>query len=456
METTTARQTLLTFRQELYHQVLERRSDALFEVMEAPLASPGPCTLVRLSLAPTFHRQWPSVPDALSDGRLDEDACRRLLHRYLDDSPVHGRVVWAIDGTTWPRPAARSSPQRTYCHRTNPGRPQNGIVPGWEYQWLVEVPHASGSWVRPLDVQRRGPSAGTPTELALQQLRIALARRPSGAARPVVTLDSSYDAIQLAQAVQATDPTVRLEADLLVRLSSRRRFYGPPPPSQGRGCRPKHGACFRTHQATSQWPPDRSAEGVDPRHGQLRVEVWTQLHAQWAAQTPFALVRIQAERLPQAGRTPQPLWLAWIADALPEDLLDLWRWYALRFTIEHGFRFAKQELGWTTVRPRAPEAADRWSWLVALPFWELWLLRPLVADPRLPWERPLTNEHLTPGRVRRASGGILSALASPSRPPRRRGNAPGRRPGQRPGPRPTAPVVRRPRQMVPRRRKAAA
>jgi hypothetical protein len=456
MNETTARQILLTFRQQLYDQVLGLRKDTLFELMEAPLVSPGPTSLARWSLAPTFHRGWASAPDALADGSVDAEQARRLLHRSLDAPPVHGRVLWALDGTTWPRPAAPTSAERTYCHRVNPGQPQNGIVPGWESQWLVAIPEEAGSWILPLDVQRRRPAAGTPTTLAIEQLRLALAQRPAGAARPVVTLDSSYEVIALAQAVQSDDPQCRLDADVLVRLSARRRFYRPPGPYKGVGTRPKHGAVFRLHDPTTHGVPAHSAVGADARHGEIRVDVWERLHAQWAATTPLTLVRVQVQRLPKAGRTPKPLWLGWIGVALPADLLDLWRWYAQRFTIEHGFRFAKQELGWTTVRPCHPEAADRWSWLVALAFWELFLLRGVVTDQRLPWERRLAPAQLTPGRVRRACAGILAALESPTRPVRRRGNAPGRQPGQCPGPRQRYPVERRARQPVPSRRKAAA
>ena len=120
-----------------------------------------------------------------------------------------------------------------------------------------------------------------------------------------------------------------------------------------------------------------------------------------------------------------------------------WRWYGLRFTAEHGFRFLKQALGWTTVRPRDPAAADRWSWLLALGLWELWVARPLLADQRLPWERPLPPARLTPGRVRRAVPGLLAQVGTPARPPTPRGKAPGRSPGQCPGPRRRYPVARR-------------
>ncbi len=148
-------------------------------------------------------------------------------------------------------------------------------------------------------------------------------------------------------------------------------------------------------------------------------------------------------RLARHGR-PTPLWLAWIGGQLPQDLHQLWRWYLRRFTVEHAFRFAKQQLGWTTVRPRQPAAADRWTWLVTAAFWQLWLARSVVADQRLAWERPLPSERLSPGRVHRAFGGLLATLGTPARAPQARGNSPGRRPGQRPGPAPRLLVARRP------------
>src|SRR6266480_4439383 len=70
-------------------------------------------------------------------------------------------------------------------------------------------------------------------------------------------------------------------------------------------------------------------------------------------------------------------------------------------TIEHTVRFAKQTLGWTTPRPRHPAQADRWTWLVLAGYTQLRLAREVVADKRLPWERPRPPGRLTPVRVRR-------------------------------------------------------
>lgn len=434
---TEALRSLIVFRQELYEAVLGHRKDSAFELSEAVLCAAGPESLVRLSLAPLFRRGWASAPDALAEGSLDPAALRAQFARALPPPPAGERALWVIDGSTWPRPSAVTSPQRTYGHRVAAGIPQDGVVPGWEYQWLVAVPEPSGSWVLPLDIARRGPASPSPTALALRQVHSVLEVRRAAAPRPLVVLDSGYDPVQLAGAQE------RERVDFLVRLAKHRVFYRAPGPYQGRGAPRKHGPVLRLKDPATQGVPDRRATTVTPDHGQVTVEVWSGLHARRAPAAPFTVVRVQVERLPRRAKPPASLWLAWIGEALPADLLDLWRWYLRRFPVEHGFRFGKRTLGWTTIRPRAPEAADRWTWLIAAGFWQLWLARALIVDRRLPWERPVPPEGLSPGRVRRAFPGLLVRVGSPARAPKPRGKSPGRAVGQKPGPRPRHPVVRR-------------
>src|SRR5215204_3552866 len=434
MQTPAALKTLEEFRLAAYG-TLGLRKDSLFELMEAVLAGSGPATIVRLSLAAVFRRAWPSAPDALADGEVDADACRRLVQGMAIEPGVGRRPVWALDGTVWPRPAAGTSPERTYGHRTTPGIPQDGVVAAWEYEWLVDVPAPGTGWILPLDTERREPNAGTPTAVAIGMLREALARRPADAPRPVCALDSGYDPVQLTRA--------ELPLDLLVRLRSNRVFHRAPGPYQGRGAPRKYGDVFRLADPTTHGTPDASATLTDPQCGRVQIDAWRDLRAKGAADAPFTVVRVQVERLPRRAKAPGPLWLAWVGGDLPADLADVWRDYLLRFTVEHGFRFLKQSLGWTTVRPRDPAAADRWTWLLVLALWQLWLARPLVADQRFPWERPLTHAQLTPGRVRRAFAGLFAPLGTPARPPKLRGKAPGRRPGHAPGPRSRHPVSRR-------------
>jgi hypothetical protein len=426
---------LRSFRRELY-DTLGLRQDSLFELMDAVLTAPERRPLVRLSLCPCFRRGWSSTCDALADGSLDTSRLRALFAADVPQPTAGERPVWAIDGTHWPRPAASTSAARTWEYRPLPGKPQQGVVPAWAYSWLVQVPEPEGSWVLPLEVQPRGPLADAPTQLAIRQIARARASQAPEAPRPVVVLDSAYDVGQLAE--------VHPDADVAVRLAKNRVFRRAPQPYAGRGRPHKHGPVFKLQDPSTHGQPDRSASLEHPVYGTVTVDAWTSLHVEDASAAPFTVIRVQVEHLPHLGH-PLPLWLAWVGGELPEDLHQVWRWYLRRFTVEHAFRFAKQQLGWTTVRVRNPLAADRWTWLVAASFWQLWLARPLVAEQRLPWERPRSPERLTPGRVQRAFGGLLGTLGTPARAPQPRGKSPGRKPGQRPGPAPRFPVARRPR-----------
>ncbi len=423
---TDAWERLRHFRQELYDD-LGLRQDSLFELLDAVLTTAQRSTLVRLSLSSAFRRRWPSTCDALADGSIDVPALRELFARELPDSAtIDDRPLWVIDGTNWPRPAARASADRTWEYRPLTGWPQNGIVPAWAYQWLVAVPDVAGSWVLPLDVQRRGPTAAAATQVALEQIAAVRHAQAANAPRPVVTLDSGYDLETLAHST--------VDADLLVRLAKHRVVYRAPERHLGRGRPRLHGEAFRLADEDTHGQPQHSTRLIHAAYGEVRIDAWTELHVAGAPDAPFSVVRVQVERLPNKKLSPRPLWLAWIGGPLPTDLSVLWHWYLRRFTVEHAFRFFKQTLGWTTARPRNADAADRWTWLIAGACWQLWLARPLVSDVRLPWEHPRPDGLVTPGQVHRHFTGILVRVSTPARAPRKRGKSPGRRKGQRPLP----------------------
>jgi hypothetical protein len=278
----------------------------------------------------------------------------------------------------------------------------------------------------PLDVQRRGPTAKSATQVALEQIANVRKSQPAGAPRPVVTLDSGYDLETLAQA--------KVDADLLVRLIKSRVVYRPPVKRPGRGRPRLHGTPFRLADKRTHGKPRQSAQLDHPLYGTVQIDAWSDLHVRGASDAPFSVIRVQVERLPKMKQKPYPLWLTWIGGPLPADLSAAWHWYLRRFTVEHAFRFFKQTLGWTTVRPRDPEAADRWSWLIAGAGWQLWLARTIVSDVRLPWEHARPDGLITPGQVQRHFTGILVRVGTPARAPQRRGKSPGRSVGYRPKP----------------------
>lgn len=118
---------LAHFRAEL-DQTFGLRRDSLFDLFDALLTADHVPSLVRLSLEPGVRRGWPSLFDALTDGTVDVAALQRL---WVQTLPVPGsdrRPLGAIDGSTWPRPEAKTSPERTCCRFVTAGSPESGIM----------------------------------------------------------------------------------------------------------------------------------------------------------------------------------------------------------------------------------------------------------------------------------------------------------------------------------------
>jgi len=92
---------------------------------------------------------------------------------------------------------------------------------------------------------------------------------------------------------------------------------------------------------------------------------------------------------------------------------------------------------------RLPEQADRWTWLVVAAYTQLRLARGLLADHKLPWERPRDPGRLTPTRIRRGFRGLATRLGTPASPPRPSKAGPGRPKGSRRGPATRCPAIKK-------------
>jgi len=135
-------------------------------------------------------------------------------------------------------------------------------------------------------------------------------------------------------------------------------------------------------------------------------------------------------------------------------LSQLWQLYLRRFGVDHWYRFAKQRLHWTLPKLSTPKQCERWSDLMPLMSWELWLARDIVADNPLPWQKSIPK--LTPGRVAQSFAGILAAIDTPARPPKQRGKSPGWPQGQSRQPRTRYPLVKKGSNRVIKRRNKSA
>ena len=337
-------------------------------------------SLPHLSLEPAHRRGWGSLYAALARGRDRRRAAARPAGGCL---PAADPPVFAVDVTTWPRCDAECSPERGYYYHPSRHSAGQPIVAGWAYQWLAQLSFARDSWTAPVDARRLHPLDDT-DQIAAAQIRALLARLPAGGPVPLFVFDAGYDSVQLALDL-ADDARPRCWCG----CAADRCFYADPPPAarSPKGGRPRrHGAKFACADPTT-WPaptaehwPVRTTStapcACGPGPGCIPSSSATPAAAP-VRPRPIVrgtLVLVEVERLPRPTRPPKELWLWW---AGPGELdLDLvWRAYVRRFDLEHTFRFAKQTLGWTTPRPRHPEQADRWTWLVLAAYTQLRLAR---------------------------------------------------------------------------------
>jgi hypothetical protein len=434
------------FRTEL-HACFPGRADALFELGDALLCAPTALpSLPHLSLEPVCRRGWGSVYAALASGRVEVERLRELLVSSLPDADP---LVFAVDVTTWPRCDAECSPERGYYYHPSRHSAGQPIIAGWAYQWIAQLSFDRDSWTAPVDAARLHPLEDTDQQAAAQ-VRALLGRLGDGGSVPLFVFDAGYDSAQL------TLDLAEARVAVLVRLRADRCFYADPPPRPpaATGRPRRHGAKFNCADPTT-WPtPTATLTCQDDQYGTVTVQAWAGLHPKQqrhpghGTRGPRPIVRgtilrVQVERVPAKTRPPKVLWLWWAGP----DLLDLdlaWRAYIRRFDLEHTVRFCKQTLGWTTPRPRHPEQADRWTWLVLAGYTQLRLARDVVADRRLPWERPRPQPRLSPYRVRRGFPRLLCALGSPAAAPKPSGCSPGRPKGCYSGPATRYPAIKRP------------
>jgi hypothetical protein len=417
---------LQEFRQAAYEH-LGKAHDATFELTDAILTTRNAYSLADLSLSPFFRRKWPSIYEALQDSRPQR---QKLMQLYIKQMPTKDRPLLAGDHTLWPRPDAVTLQERTIEHTSTkmPGNKPIGIGEG--YSTIAWVPDSSGSWALPLRHERI-TSWENPIDKATWQLKQVCEHLPT---RPISVWDSEYGCAPF------VSKTADIRADILVRLRSNLCLWGAPPAYAGKGRPRKHGIKFKLNEPDSWHEATQTLEMNDPKLGRLIVRLWENLHFRKTATRPMSLIRV--ERLDDKGnlRVSKPLWLSWVGEEMP-PLSEVWRLYLRRFTVDHWYRFLKQRLHWTLPKLSTPKQCERWSDLMPMITWELWLARDLVADNPLPWQKSI--DKLTPGRVAQAMGSILEGIGTPARSPKPRGKSPGWEPGKPRQRRIRYPIVRK-------------
>jgi hypothetical protein len=419
---------LKEIRQQVYES-FERGADALFNLTDALLAESQAHSLPELSLSPFFERKWPSVYEALEDGRINVERLRAMWVEVLLARRAENEPIWiGVDATSIQRLDAPTSEDRGIIHLSNLPLVDKPIGIGWSYSTVVLLPEETSSWTPVLD-QERISSEQTAIGVAIGQLRVL---KPLFGNRQVIILaDRWYGTPEFLRACHD------LGYSVLIRLKSNRKLYRPPVRTHKRGAPPKDGPLLQGKRPETHAEAEETWEEKDETGRSTRMRRWNHLHFQQDRALELSVICVEREAARDSKRDPRLSWFVMLDAAVP--LSQVARQYRRRFSQEHGYRFLKQALLWTRVHVRTPEQFARWSWLVAVAFNQLFLARELGQGLYRPWERK--DRSLTPQQVRRAMPTILSQLGTPARRCQPRGKSPGRAKGFHPQPASRYPVV---------------
>jgi hypothetical protein len=410
---------LTEFRQAVYDCAFTARGDALFELLDAVTLQGPVYSFPWLSLSPTCQRQWSSLYKAVEKGRID---CA-WLHIFLAQQAPHGGVCyWALDCTSWLRTHARTLPDRQYVYQPTPLASRGTVNIGYSYSLLDWVPEDNHSWTMSVDVVRV-PSTKTEWQVGIEQVqRLSTARQGYKQVLDIVTADAKYGNHKFLRPLRGG------RCGLVVAVRRDRVLYRTPTAQEQKhlGARRKHGQRFAFKEPETWDVPDEFVAFRDERWGQVELRRWNGLHERAAADAPLDIVqaRIHLER----EKPPNALWLAWLAPAtLPADcqvpVKTIWQAYPHRWPIEPSTRFRKQHLMWTVPQFHTLEAGDRWSVIVSLAMWLLFLARQVVVDQPRVWQK--AQSQLTPARVQQGWAALFCTIGSPVSVPKTRGRSPG-------------------------------
>lgn len=408
----------------LTYDSFERGADALFNLCDALLCEDQARSLPELSQSPYFERAWPSLYQALENGKINEARLREAWVKALLAERPMGEPIWiSVDASSIPRPEAETSADRGIIHVSNLPRAVKPISVGWQFSTVMLLPQDPSSWVGILD-QRRITTEQTAIEVAIAQLRtlVPLIGRPI-----IVVADRWYATADFLRACQ------ELGCQVLIRLKRNRKLYRPAVRTSTKGRPPLDGPLFQGTRPETVSGAEAVFLSHDEQGHLVTVSRWSGLHFRQARQISVRVFRVQREGAKDSKRDPRESWFVCLdGHQISLPLETIRTSYGRRFSHEHGYRYLKQDLLWIHAHVRTPEQFERWSLIVSIVMNHLCLARDLGQACYRPWEG--RKHTVTPRQVRRVMPTILSQVGTPARRCQRRGKPPGRALGFHPKP----------------------
>lgn len=408
---------LSDFRNQFY-ACFDTARDSLFNVADALLTDTNARSLPELSLSVFFERRWPSVYAAFADGWVNRTKLRRLFANFVQPPAADGAwLVVGVDASNIARPQSPTAPDRSALFVHNLPDCDNPVTYGWQFSMVALLPLLTCSWCYILDCVRIS-SDQTPATTAADQLQVLTRLFEQ---RVLVVADRYYGSASFLKALGQG----KVDCAALLRLKKNSVFCRPAPDRTGKVGRPAlHGAIFKCKDSATHGCPDRTYQGQTAAGESYCVEAWDNLHFRRVPLALVSVLRVTYLTTILKNAQTRSSWFVWYDSHNSLVLLDrVVALYARRFSLEHTFRFLKQDLLWEKPRLRSPEQFQLWTDLVAGVMNQLGLAAQQGVGYLQPWETK--REQYSPQQVRRAMGRIISELGTPARPPQVRGKAVG-------------------------------
>lgn len=364
-----------------------KRRDALCSLVEAVKQTTHLNSFVELSLAPTFRHRWHSIY-AITDAGI---AVEKLNLLCLEQVPHRESNYYALDVMNVRRAESETLKERMVCHGAKREAFGNGVVLGLPYSILAFTENASSSWAMTVNSERVKPEEKA-VAVAVKQIEWLFENKSE--AETSVGLDGGYGNIGFFLELKGK------EAFAVARMRNDRTLYRQPKKSEKRRGKPsKYGEKFKFNEPESWGEAEEIIEFEDAKHGQVRIEKWSNLRFRVAKEVvEIEVMRSQIHL--ERKEPPKPRWYG-IHNGTKEKT-ELKRCYLTvkhRWTIEGSNRFRKERLYAESPKFREAESSDKWLKVSQIIEWETYLWREQAKDERMAWQAELSEEKLTPGRV---------------------------------------------------------
>lgn len=464
----THRDQLTRFRKEIYSSFKKRR-DALMNLLDA-LSSWGhqSRSVVQLSEAPCFERQYSSVTDGLADGLPSvnwQQITEVIFNTACEKSSAQASwcPTFILDCTGNPRPFARKLADRTINHSPNPAPSNRPIAVGHQYSCLALLPpdrqSAPRPWLVPLSMERvksdeKGNEAGM-RELITQLDKLNLTDRLT------VSVGDSLYGTEACRITAASQPKLVH----IFRVNSKRNVFSGSPiescASGGRGRKKIYGDKMSLNKPSDHTCPNDTLQFVsESRQGKshrMTIACWKNCLLRGsnnydARAHPLSLLKITVTDTDDNPLFKRPLWLGVVGNERERlSLRAIYDYYISRYDIEHFFRLGKTRLLLDNYQTPDVTHEENWWRFSALAYNQLYFSRDLVPRLPKPWERYLPaykfveNSRLpttaTAAQTQRGFGRLLKSLPRLATRCRPRGKPMGRLAGDCPLQRPNQPVI---------------